>query len=331
MRARSKVSIVLLIAVAAAAALGLRRVLSRPEKPTAEAVAVRVGPIENTVDATGSVLPLNRVEVKPPISGRIEKLLVDEGQHVRAGQILAWMSSSDRAAILDAALAQGPQELKRWEDAYKPTPIVAPLSGVVILRNVVVGQTVDPSTVLYAMSDTLIVLAEVDESDVGRVHVGMPVRIVLDSYPDREVEGKVFDILYEGKNVSNVIQYGVKIKVQPVPSYFRSEMTANVSFIEQRKPKALLIPVAALKELPDGSKQVLIPGAPGQPPAARAIVTGIESGDSVEVLGGLSAGDTVLVARTRYVPQQGPQSSPLTFGVHHSNQSGRAPKPKSGS
>lgn len=48
------------------------------------------------------------------------------------------MSSGDRAAILDAARAQGPDTLKRWQEDYKATPIVAPLSGTLILRNVVV-------------------------------------------------------------------------------------------------------------------------------------------------------------------------------------------------
>lgn len=303
----------------------------RPARRGAEVVTVKEGPIENTVDATGSVVPLNRVEIKPPISGRMEQLIVDEGARVKAGQIMAWMSSSDRAAILDAARAQGPEELKHWEDSYKPTPIVAPLSGVVILRNVVVGQTVEPGIVMYAMSDMLVVVAQVDESDIGRIHLGMPARITLDSYPDRSVQGKVFDILYEGKNVQNVIQYYVKIKVDPVPDYFRSQMTANVSFIVERKPKALLIPASAVRDAGGGVKQVLVPTGEGQPPAAREIKTGVESGESVEVLSGLAAGDKVLVARARYVPQQGPQTSPLTMGGRPSGPSGQAPKQRKGS
>src|SRR6185369_1195320 len=82
-------------------------------------VQVTQGPIERTIETTGEVTPLNRVEIKPPISGRIEKLLVDEGDKVRHGQILAWMSSSDRAAILDAARAKGSNEEKKWQEAYK--------------------------------------------------------------------------------------------------------------------------------------------------------------------------------------------------------------------
>ena len=326
MKTRRLIAVVVVLALAGVAGWVALAKGKKPSKAASDVVVVKEGPIENTVDATGSVAPRNRVEIKPPISGRIEQLIAAEGQRVEAGQILAWMSSSDRAAILDAARAQGLEELKKWEDSYKATPIVAPLAGVLILRNVVVGQTVDPSTVLYAMSDTLIVVAQVDESDVGRIQGDMPARVTLDSYPDRSVEGKVFEILSEGKNVSNVIQYGIKIKVQPVPPYYRSQMTANVSFLLQSKPRALLLPAGAVREGPGGVKQVLVPGAEGSAPPPREIKTGVESGESVEVLSGLAAGDKVLIARTKYVPQQGPQSSPLTMGGRPSTQSGQAPK-----
>lgn len=276
-------------------------------------VTVTEGPIEETVEATGSLSPLNRVEIKPPIAGRVERLLADEGDTVREGQILAWMSSDDRAAILDAARAQGPEVLQRWEDDYKATPIVAPLSGTLILRDVVVGQTVNSSSVLFAMSDRLIVLAQVDESDIGRVHRDMPVRITLDAYPDITVDGRVFEILYEGKNVSNVITYGVKVRPAKVPPFFRSQMTANVSFIIQSRARAVLLPSSAVQEKSNGVKQVSVPGPDGKP-TMKEIATGIETGDKVEVLSGLAPGDTVLLTRGKYVPQQGPQSSPLTMG-----------------
>lgn len=316
--------IVVWIAGIAALAFGgwwLYHHFARPSGPVMTAVLAKEGPIEETVDATGSIAPMNRVEIKPPIGGRIENLLVDEGAHVKAGQILAWMSSSDRAAILDAARAQGPKIYKHWEDAYKPTPILAPLSGVVILRNVVVGQTVDASTVLYAMSDYLIALAQVDESDIGRVHVGMPARNVLDAYPDRADTGKVFDILYEGKNVSNVIQYGVKIKFEKVPDYYRSQMTANVSFIVRKKDNAVLIPSVAIRQSASGAKEVMVPG-PDNKPVFKEIKTGIENGDYVEVTEGLKAGDTILRKQGKYVPQQGPQASPLTMGGRPPSSSG---------
>lgn len=309
----------LFIIVLALAALGgggwlIRAKLRQPPAYDTVSYKVTEGPIEETVEATGSVSPLNRVEIKPAISGRIEKLLVDEGDTVKQGQIIAWMSSTDRAAILDGARAQGPDVLKKWEDVYKPTPIIAPLPGLIILNNVVEGQTVDPTVVIYAMSDVLIVEAQVDESDIGKIHVGMPARVVLDAYPNKSAMGKVFDILYEGKNVSNVIQYGVKIRLDHVPSYYRSQMTANCSFIVRRKEKALLVPALAVREK-DGGKQVLTPpSTPDGRPEWTDVKTGIENDTTVEIVDGLSAGDEVLIRQKRYVAQKAVASSPLTMG-----------------
>jgi len=319
-RKRSAVGLIALLLIAGGAWFAFRG-KARNGKNMSRTVAVEEGPIEDTVEATGAVAPLNRVEIQPPIPGRIDKLLVDEGARVKKGDIIAWMSSTDRAAILDAARAQGPQAVKDWTDSYNPTPIVAPMTGGIILRNVVVGQTVDAGTVLYAMSDSLIVLGQVDESDIARIRVGMPARITLDAFPNQKTPAKVFDILYEGKNVSNVITYGVKVKPDQVPSFFRSQMTANISFIVGHKDQALLIPASAVSEAPGGGKQVMVPGAEGKP-VAKAITTGLETGNKVEVLSGLSAGDSIILARGKYVPQQGVQSSPLALGGRPGQSSG---------
>ncbi len=298
-------------------------------------VEATVGAIEQSIDATGSVAPQNRVEIKPPVGGRIEKLLVDEGDKVVTGQIVAWMSSTDRTAILDAARAQGPEQVKKWEDAYKPTAVFASLPGEVILRDVVVGQAVDSGKVLFAVADTLIVNAQVDESDIGKIKIGQKVRIRLDSYPDQPIAGKVFDMLYEGKNVSNVITYGVKVRPDKVPPFFRSQMTANVSFLVKRKEDALLVPAAALKDAPGGKRTVTLPpGADGKS-EIKEVKTGIETDEQVEIVEGLAAGDKVLVAAGKYKAQTAPESSPLSFmggrgmGRGGAN-AGAAPKPKRG-
>jgi len=297
---------------------------------TTQTVVAALGSIQETVDATGEVLPLNRVEIKPPIGGRIEKLLVDEGDRVSAGQILAWMSSTDRASILDAARAKGPDEEKKWEDAYKPTPIIAPLSGVIILRNVVVGQTVDATTVIYAMSDKLIVKADVDETDVGRIRMGMGAIVTLDSYPDKPINGTVFQILYEGVNTSNVITYGVKIEPKNVPPFFRSQMTANISLIANKKENVILLPEAAIQPTATGERQVMIPG-PDKKPVARTVQVGLENGDQAEIISGVQQGDQVLVIRKRYAPQQAASNSPLVMGgPKQSGQSGGGSGRRSG-
>jgi macrolide-specific efflux system membrane fusion protein len=214
---------------------------------------------------------------------------------------------------MDAARAQGPEALKRWQDAYKPTPILAPLGGTVILRNVVVGQTVDLSTVLFALSDRLIVLAHVDEVDIGRIRPGLACRIVLDAYPDRPFPGRVIGVLYEGRTVSNVITYDVKVAPQDPPSFLRSQMTAVVHFILDRRESAVLVPAAALRRTDDGGAQVLVPGEDGQP-VPRPVKTGLSNGDRTEILEGLAAGEAVLVSEKPYSPQRSQASSPLVMG-----------------
>lgn len=295
-----------------------------------QSVAAALGTIEQSIDATGSVAPENRVEIKPPVAGRVEKILVDEGDKVRMAQVVAWISSTDRNAILDAARAQGPEQVKKWEDAYKPTAVFASLPGEVILRNVVVGQAVDAGTVLFAVADTLIVNAQVDESDIGKIKVGQKTRIRLDSYPDQPVSGKVFDILFEGKNVSNVITYGVKVRPDKVPAFFRSQMTANVSFLIKRKDDALLVPSAAVKDAPGGKRVVSIPGAgKGEKPETREVKTGIETDDQIEILSGLAEGEAVLIAASKYKAQTAPEASPLSsIPGRMRGQAGAAPRPR---
>jgi len=265
--------------------------------------AVVLNSISEVVDTTGAVAPLNRVEIQPSAAGRIEKILVEEGDKIKTGQVLALMSSSDRVAILDAARAMGDEQYKYWEEAYKPIKIVAPLDGTIILKNIVEGQTVGQSTVLFAMSDKLILTANVDESDVGKIKEGQTAFIVLDSYPDKPVKGRVFQILDEGTNQSNVITYSVKIKPDAVPAFFKSQMTANIKIEVAKKREALLIPAAAVVVDPAGSTAV-ITELKDKKPVYKKIETGSDQGNMIEVVKGLEEGATVMFQGKGYKVQQ---------------------------
>jgi multidrug efflux pump subunit AcrA (membrane-fusion protein) len=149
----------------------------------------------------------------------------------------------------------------------------------------------------------------------------MDARITLDAYPNDPLTGKVTQILFEGKNVSNVITYDVKVQPDRVPAFFRSQMTANVSFIVQHRDDALLLPSAAVKDNGDGSKVVMVPGADGAT-ENRTVTTGVDNGQSVEILSGIDEGQNVLIVSRRYVPQKGEQNSPLTMGGPRQNKGG---------
>ena len=99
----------------------------------------------------------------------MERVLVTEGDVVKQGQVLAWMSSTDRAALLDAARMQSKETSSYWETVYKPTPLIAPISGQVIVQQIQPGQTLGLDSAVVVLSDRLIVKAQVDETDIGRV------------------------------------------------------------------------------------------------------------------------------------------------------------------
>jgi macrolide-specific efflux system membrane fusion protein len=116
-------------------------------------IPVTLGNIQVKVLSTGFVQPENRLEIKPQVSGRVEEVLVKEGQYVKKGQELALVSSTERAALIDAARARGTEEQKKWEAYYKPMPILAPINGMIILRSIEPGQTFTTQDAVLVMSD----------------------------------------------------------------------------------------------------------------------------------------------------------------------------------
>ena len=259
---------------------------------------VSTADVKEVIDTTGEVSALNRVEIKPSVSGRVDRLLVNEGDSVRKGQVLAYLSSSDRVAILDAVRANPNENIKDWENTYKATPVISPMNGKIILRNVVEGQTISTGDILYALADELIVLASVDEADIGKIKNGQRAEITLDAYKDVTINGKVFQILEEGKNVSNVITYYVKIRPEKTPAFFKSLMTANIDIIVKEQKSAVVIPWDSFYEDEKGETFVLVGDNMQQ--IKHKITTGIFDGDNVEVTSGLSNGDTILVKQSNY-------------------------------
>jgi len=266
---------------------------SRGEEVHFREIPVQRGDIDITILSTGTVQPKNRLEIKAPVAGRIEQILVKEGQTIRKGQILAWMSSTERAAMLDAARAQGSEEYKKWSDLYLATPVMAPISGTLILKNVEPGQTFTTTDAIFVMSDHLTVKAQVDETDIAQIKLNSKAEIVLDAYPGNKLEAHVDQIAFDATTVNNVTTYIVDVIPEKVPDFMRSGMTANVTFFVQQKKDVLLVPNEAIKVV-EGATQVFVK-QPNGGRAPRDITTGITDGKRTEITEGLNESDVVLV------------------------------------
>jgi len=163
-----------------------------------------------------------------------------------------------RAAV---AAAQG--DLEQARAAYHQanvnlgyTTIVSPISGIVISRNVDVGQTVAASLqapTLYTIAEDLRqmqVHAAVSEADVGKLAAGMRATFTVDAYPQERFEGKISQIRDAPQTVQNVVTYDAVIQVDNTAMKLKPGMTANVTFIYANRKDVLRVPTAALRFRP---------------------------------------------------------------------------------
>jgi membrane fusion protein, macrolide-specific efflux system len=256
--------------------------------------------IESKILTTGTIEPQNRLEIMPQVGGRIEEIYVSEGDKVKQGQILAIMSSTERAALIDAARSQGKDEENTWKNIYKPIPLIAPLNGVVIVRGVEPGQTVSNQSVVFVLSDRLIVKADVDETDIGKVKLGQESIITLDAYPDIKIQGTVDQIAYESEVVNNVTTYKVDILPKIVPDVFRSGMSASVEIIQQRKENAMTVPEELVNTDKNGQHYVMVLSAADQSIEKKYVETGISDDTNMEIISGLQLSDKIVSKSKKY-------------------------------
>ncbi len=303
---------VILIFIVMAGALFLFKTRGNKSKETLKEIKPVLGSIENIISTTGTVLPKNRLEIKPPVNGRLEEILVKEGDFVKVGQILAWMSSTERAALLDAARGQGQEQLKYWKDVYKAVALIAPIDAEVIVATVQPGQTITTSEAVIVLSDHLIVRAQVDETDIGKVKLGQDANISLDAYPDTKIKAKVEHIYYESETVNNVTVYKVDLVPENIPPFFRSGMNATIDFIEQQKDNIMLIPQEAVIKEKDGDFVLLKNAANPDQTIKQPVKLGVYDDKNIEVISGINKDDTIVLKSVKYsLPKSNTGSNPF--------------------
>lgn len=159
-------------------------------------------------------------------------------------------------AQLNLAKAQVEQQsaaLKQEETNLNYTRILSPVDGIVISRNVDIGQTVAASfqtPTLFSIAQDLTRMqidTNVDEADIGKVKVGQSVQFTVDAYPDHTFSGRVSEIRNAPTTIQNVVTYNVIVKVANPELKLKPGMTANVSIVTAVERSVLTIPNAALR------------------------------------------------------------------------------------
>jgi HlyD family secretion protein len=354
---------------------------------------VEKGDLAKSVVATGKVTPITKVEVKSKASGIVKNLLVDYGDHVKKGQLLAQLDKveieaqvAQSRAALDAAQAnltssqadyerakvdaEGPDvpplkraydraismakdgvvsqsslddaeknytmavnkqnvakaqvtvlkakiaqsqavvaedqaNLKQLEEQLSYTDIVSPIDGIVLSRDVEMGDAVSSilvlgssATLVMTLGDTseVYVKGKVDESDIGKVYLGQRARIKVESFKDKTFDGKVTKISPMGVEKDNVTTFEVRVSIQNPGGELKAEMTANAEIILDEHKNVLQIPEGAIIYDKDKKASVEIPDPKGKDGKDKVAVNiGISNGAKTEVLSGLTEGQEVVL------------------------------------
>lgn len=169
----------------------------------------------------------------------------------------------------DAAVTQAEASVNQADVDLAHTVIEAPIDGIVIARNVSMGQTVAASfqaPVLFVIANDLTrmrVNASIDEADIGRVREGQEVTFRVDAYPERTFGGRVEQVRLQPTTVQNVVTYNTIVAVENPEQQLMPGMTATVSVIVRRADDVLRLPAAALRFRPEGFEKTAS-GAPGR-------------------------------------------------------------------
>jgi HlyD family secretion protein len=258
-----------------------------------------------------------------------ERLVASEIQSAQAQVANALAGVRQRQAQLD----QARQELAR-------TLIKAPVDGVVVSRNIDVGQTVAASfqaPVLFTIARDLgqmEVNIAVDEADVGRVAEGQKVRFTVDAYPGERFQGKVTQIRKAPQVSNNVVTFSVMARVDNPEGKLLPGMTASARILTEERKDVLKVPNEALRfrpTNPDGSPVKLEvrkredgPGIPGRvwvlgkdgSPVPVTLRLGVSDGKATEVLqGDLKEGTEILLKKIENAADKPKPNRPFGMGM----------------
>jgi HlyD family secretion protein len=354
---------------------------------------VEKGDLAKSVVATGKVEPITKVEVKSKASGIVKKLLVDAGDRVKKGQLLAQLDKEEisaqvaqshaglqaaqaslksaeadferakvdaegpdvpllkrayeratgmakdgvvstsaledaqknyemalnkqngakaqvsvlkaKIAQAEAQVAQDKANLEQLEEQLSYTDIISPIDGVVLSRNVEMGDAVSSilvlgssATLVMTLGDTseVYVKGKVDESDIGKVYLGQPARIKVESFKDKTFNGKVTKISPMGVEKDNVTTFEVRVSINNPGGELKAEMTANAEVILEEHKNVLQIPEGSIIYDNQKKASVEVPEPKGKEGKRKVAVSiGISNGAKTELLSGLKEGDQVVL------------------------------------
>jgi HlyD family secretion protein len=210
-----------------------------------------------------------------------------------------------KIAQAQAQVAEDRANLQQLEEQLGYTDIESPIDGVILSRDVEMGDAVSSilvlgssATLVMTLGDTsqVYVKGKVDESDIGKVYLGQAARIKVESFKDKTFNGVVTKISPMGVEKDNVTTFEVRVSINNPGGELKAEMTANAEIVLEEHPKVLQIPEGAIMYDKDKKASVDVPDPSAKDGMRKVAVNiGISNGAKTEVLSGLKEGDQVVL------------------------------------
>jgi HlyD family secretion protein len=213
--------------------------------------------------------------------------------------------SEARVAEARAQVAQAKAAADRAAEDVANATIRAPIRGTVLSRDVEIGSPVSSilnlganATLVMTLGDIdqVFVRGKVDEADIGRVRLGQPARIRVETFKDKMFDGRVTQISPMGVEKDNVTSFEVRVSIDNAGKELKANMTANAEIVLEEHANALILPEAAVTY--DAQKNAFVDrAAPGTKTGRTKtpVKVGVSNGTKIQIVDGLKPGDKVVL------------------------------------
>lgn len=270
----------------------------------------------NKVDAEGPDVPFLRLNMERARQmfkdGVMSKSLVEDAEKNYQLALNKQVSAQrnldvSRAEIAKAAaqVAQAKAALENAEEDLRNSTIISPIDGLILSRDVNVGDAVSSILVLGSQATLIMTLGDisevyvqgkVDEADIGKVYLNQPARIVVESFKDKKFTGKVTKISPLGKEKDNVTTFEVRVSISNPTGELKANMSANAEIILEEKKNVLMVPEASLIYDKDRNASVETPDPKAQNGRKKINVKlGISNGVKTEIVSGINEKQQVVL------------------------------------
>jgi HlyD family secretion protein len=270
----------------------------------------------NKVDAEGPDVPFLKLNMQRAEQmykdGVMSKSLVEDSEKNYEMALNKQMSARRTLAVsradidkAEAQVAQAKAALDNAEEDLRNSTILSPIDGLVLSRDVNVGDAVSSILILGSQATPIMTIGDVsevyvqgkvDEADIGKVYLNQPARIVVEAFKDKKFTGKVTKISPLGQEKDNVTTFQVRVSISNPGGELKANMSANAEILLEEKKNVLMVSEAALIYDKNRDASVEIPDPRADTGKKKIpIEIGISNGVKTEVLAGLNEKQQVIL------------------------------------